>query len=40
MGELAIDQQSEPVGMSERGGFVGGLELGKSLGHAGEAQLA
>ena len=40
MGELAIDQQSEPVGMSERGGFVGGLELGKSLGHAGEAKLA
>ena len=40
MGELAIDQQPEPVGMSERGGFVGGLELGKGLGHAGETQLA
>src|SRR5512133_3595260 len=25
MGDLAIDQQPEPVGMSERGGFVGGL---------------
>jgi hypothetical protein len=40
MSELAIDQQPEPVGMGERGGFVGGLELGKGLGHAGEAQLA
>jgi hypothetical protein len=37
MSELAIDQQPEPVGMSERGGFVGGLELDKGLGHAGEA---
>src|SRR5207248_7697185 len=36
MGELSIDQQPEPVGMIERGGFVGGLELGKGLGHAGE----
>jgi hypothetical protein len=34
MGELAIDQQPEPVGMSERGGFVGSFELGKRLGHA------
>ena len=24
MGELAIEQEAEPVGMSERGGFVGG----------------
>jgi hypothetical protein len=40
MGELAIDQQPEPVGMSERGGFLGGIELGKGLGHAGEAKLA
>ena len=40
IGELAIDQQPEPVGMSERGGFVGGLDLGKGLGHAGQAQLA
>jgi hypothetical protein len=40
MGELAIDQQPEPVGVIERGGFVGGLELGKGLGHAGEAKLA
>jgi hypothetical protein len=29
-GELAIDQQPEPVGMSERVGFVGGFELGRS----------
>ena len=28
VGELAIEQEAEPVGMSERGGFVGGLELG------------
>jgi hypothetical protein len=40
MGELAIDQQREPVGVIERGGFVGGLELGKGLGHAREAKLA
>ena len=40
MGELAIDQQPEPVGMSERSGFVGSFELGKGLGHAREAQLA
>ena len=35
MGELAIDQQPEPVGMSECGGFVGSFEFGKRLGHAG-----
>jgi hypothetical protein len=40
MGELAIDQQPEPVGMGERGGFVGSFELGKGLGHAGQAKLA
>src|SRR6516162_10982130 len=40
MGELAIDQKAEPVSMSERGGFVGGFELGKRLGHAGQAKLA
>jgi hypothetical protein len=40
MGELAIDQQSEPVDMSERGGFVGSFELGKRLGHAGQTKLA
>src|SRR5205085_1995322 len=40
MGELTIEQEAEPVGMSERDGFVGGLELGKGLGHAGEAKLA
>ena len=26
--------------MGERGGFVGGFELGKGLGHAGKAKLA
>ena len=35
MGELAIEQEAEPVGVSERGGFVGSFELGKRLGHAG-----
>src|SRR3954470_2524981 len=40
MGDLAIDQQPEPVGMSERRGLVGGLELGKGLGHTGQAKLA
>ena len=40
MGELAIDQQTEPVGMSERGGFVGSFELGKRLSHAEQAKLA
>ena len=40
MGEFAIDQQAKPVGMSERGGFVGSFEFGKRLGHAGEAKLA
>src|SRR6266513_5802663 len=40
MGELAIDQEAEPVSMSEGGGFVGSFELGKRLGHAGQAQLA
>src|SRR6516162_8287716 len=27
MGELAIEQKTEPVGMGERTGFIGGLEL-------------
>src|SRR5262249_5522608 len=40
MGEFAIDQQPEPVGMSECGGFVASFEFGKRLGHAGEAKLA
>src|SRR6266513_370368 len=37
MGELAVDQQPEPVGMGERGGFVGSFEFGKGLSHAGKA---
>ena len=40
LGELAIEQEAEPVCMSERGGLVGSLELGKRLGHAGQAKLA
>ena len=39
-GELAIEQEAEPVGVSERGGFVGSFEFGKRLGHAGKAKLA
>ena len=35
MGELTIEQEAEPVGVSKRGGFVGSFELGKCLGHAG-----
>src|SRR5205085_10743661 len=40
MGELAIEQEAEPAGVSERGGFVGSFEPGKRLGHAGQAKLA
>ena len=39
MGDLAIEQQTEPVGMGERCGFAGGFEFGEGLGHAGEAEL-
>ena len=35
MGELTIEQETEPVGMGECGGFVGSFEFGKRLGHAG-----
>jgi hypothetical protein len=38
--ELAIEQEAEPVSMGERGGFIGCFELGKRLGHAGQAKLA
>ena len=31
MGELAIEQEAEPVGMGERTGFVGGFELGDGM---------
>jgi hypothetical protein len=37
---LAACGHPEPVGMSERGGFVGSFELDKRLGHAGQAKLA
>src|SRR5207237_4840721 len=40
MGELAIEQEAEPVSMGERGGFVGSSEFGKRLGHAGQTKLA
>src|SRR6266850_2123380 len=35
-----VEQEAEPVSMSERGGFVGSFELGKRLGHARQAKLA
>jgi hypothetical protein len=38
MGDLAIDQQAEPIGMGERRAFAGGFEFGEGLGHACEAR--
>ena len=40
MGDFAIDQQAEPIGMSEGGPFAGGFEFGESLGHAGKPELS
>ena len=39
MGNLAIDQQAEPVGMGKSRPFAGGVEFGESLGHAGKPEL-
>src|SRR5258708_5181370 len=39
MGDLAIDQQTEPIGMSEGRAFTGGFEFSKGLGHAGKPEL-
>jgi hypothetical protein len=39
VGEFTIDQQPEPVGMAECGSLTRGFEFGKSLSHAGQAQL-
>ena len=40
MGELAIEQEAEPVGMAECGGLTGGFEFGKSLSHTRKPELA
>src|SRR5271156_1739870 len=40
MGDLAIDQQAEPIGMGKGGPFAGGFEFGESLGHAGKPELS
>jgi len=40
MGELAIEQQAEPVAMAEIGSFAGGLEFGKSLSQTRKPELA
>ena len=39
MGDLAIDEQAEPIGMGEGRAFAGGFEFGESLGHAGKPEL-
>ena len=39
MRNLAIEQQPQPVGMTERRGFARGLELAEDLSHAGKSEL-
>jgi hypothetical protein len=39
IGDLAIDEQAEPIGMREGGPFAGGFEFGESLGYAGKPEL-
>ncbi len=39
MTDLAIEQEGEPFGMREAGGFVGRFDLGERLGHSGKAEL-
>jgi hypothetical protein len=36
MGDLAIDQQAEPIGVGQGCAFAGGFEFGEGLGHAGK----
>jgi hypothetical protein len=40
MGDLAIDEQPEPIGMAEGRGFARGFEFSKGLGHAGKPELS
>lgn len=39
MGDLAIDEQTEPVGVGEGCALTGGFGFGESLGHAGKPEL-
>ena len=39
VGDLAIDEQAEPVGMGQGRAFTGGFEFGEGLGHAGKPEL-
>jgi hypothetical protein len=39
MGDLAIDQQTEPIGMGQSCALAGGFEFGEGLGHAGKPKL-
>ena len=39
MGNLAIDEQPEPIGMGKCRAFARGFEFGKGLGHAGKPEL-
>ena len=34
MGELAIEQEAEPIGVAECGSFAGGVEFGEGLSHS------
>jgi hypothetical protein len=34
MGELAIEQEGEPIGVAECGSFAGGFEFGEGLSHS------
>ena len=38
MGDLAIDEETEPIDMGEGCAFAGGFELGEGLGHAGKPE--
>src|SRR5207302_8277610 len=40
MGELAIEQEAEPVGMAECGSLTRGFEFGKGLSHSRKPELA
>lgn len=39
MGDLTIDEQTEPIGMGEGRPLAGGFEFGESLGHSGKPKL-
>jgi hypothetical protein len=36
MGDLAIDEQAEPIGVGQSCAFAGGLEFSEGLDHAGK----